>query len=193
MASNRSYTTGKRSESINRESEDLYQYLMFTFMMWNDVYSLDTLFKRLKLKTFPMISVVRIIRTDNSLTNGVLLNAEDKDRLRQCVRDFIYYYKNETNMLKGDRFHLLELAIIIQTHWNKGDMISYLMQTNYNENRKGYERTLKRCLDWAFEHRLYYTLHKMISSGDDLCLKHSLLQLLRHFRLSLLHELFLFV
>ena len=62
--------------------------------------------------------------------------------------------------------------------WNRGDMISYLMQTDNHVNRNRYERTLKRCIDWAFDHRLYFTLHKMISSGDDLCLKHSLLKCL---------------
>ena len=147
---------------------------MFTFMMWNDVSSMDTLLKYLKLDTIPYLSVDQLIHTDDSLANGVLANGMDKCKIRQSVYDFLDLCKSKGEpeiMAEENRLHLLELAVISQLHWNKGEIIPYLMQTNHHVNRKEYERTIKRCLDWAFEHRLYYTLHRIVSSENAMCLR----------------------
>ena len=155
MASNRPISI----TSIYRENEDLYQYLMFTFMMWNDVSSLETLLKYLELDTIPRISVDQLIRTDEAFINGVLANGMDKCRFRQCVNDFIS--KTDTE-IGENKLHLLELAVISQLHWNKGDVIQFLMQSHYYGTPDEHCLTLIRCLDWCFKSRSYYTISNFV-------------------------------
>ena len=175
MASKLSQTTTRQCDTLPtpyRENEDLYQYLMFTFMMWNDVNSLDTLLKYLEMDTIPQISVVQIIRTDDSFANGVLANGMDKCKFRQCVNDFIHLFKTKTDTEIGEnKLHLLELAVITQQHWNKGNVMKFLTQSHHYGTRDEYRLTLIRCLDWCFKSRSYYTIHKMVSSEDAMCLR----------------------
>ena len=174
MASIRPLITAKSSVSIYLENEDLYQYLLFTFMMWNDVSSMDTLLKHLKLDNIPYLSVDQLIHTDDSIANGVLANGMDKYKIRQSVYDFLDLCKSKGEpeiMVEENRLHLLELAVITRQHWNKGDVIQFLMQSHHYGTLDEYRLTLIRCLDWCFKSRSYYTIHKMVSSEDAMCLR----------------------